>query len=215
MKIKILLVDDHDLVRTGLKSILEVNQEIEVVAESSSGEDALEFLQQADPMPDVVLMDVNMPGIGGIEATRRIHAKYPEIKVIAVTALQDAPFPAQLFKAGATGYVSKGCDASEMFKAIQSVRSGKQFLAEEVSKQINDNDLKEAADSNPFATLSDREMQIMMMVTQGQSNQSICDSLFLSPKTISTYRHRIFDKLDIRNDVELTRMAIRYGIISE
>jgi two-component system, NarL family, invasion response regulator UvrY len=215
LKIKILLVDDHDLVRTGLKSILEVNQEIEVIAEKSSGEDALEFLQQADPMPDVVLMDVNMPGIGGIEATRRIHSKYPDINVIAVTALQEAPFPSQLFKAGATGYVSKGCDAGEMFKAIQSVRSGKQFLAEEVAKQADDNGLKEASDSNPFATLSDREMQIMMMVTQGQSNQSICDSLFLSPKTISTYRHRIYDKLDIHNDVELTRLAIRYGIISE
>ena len=213
--IKILLVDDHDLVRTGLKSILEMNSELKVVAENSSGEEALDYLQNAESLPDVVLMDINMPGIGGMEATKRIHKKYPEIKVIAVTALQEAPFPAQLLKAGASGYVTKGCDASEMFKAIQTVISGKQFLAEEVLKQSDVSTIKESADDNPFAILSDREMQIMMMVTQGQSNQQICDSLFLSPKTISTYRHRIFEKLDISNDVELTRLAIRYGMISE
>ena len=213
--IKILLVDDHDLVRTGLKSILEMNSGLKVVAENSSGEEALDYLQSTESLPDVVLMDINMPGIGGMEATKRIHKKYPEIKVIAVTALQEAPFPAQLLKAGASGYVTKGCDASEMFKAIQTVISGKQFLAEEVLKQSDVSTIKESADDNPFAILSDREMQIMMMVTQGQSNQQICDSLFLSPKTISTYRHRIFEKLDISNDVELTRLAIRYGMISE
>ncbi len=215
MKIKILLVDDHDLVRTGLKTILDANPGYEVVAESSSGEESLDYLQEADPQPDVVLMDINMPGIGGMEATKRIHKKYPDIKVIAVTALQEAPFPAQLIKAGASGYVTKGCDASEMFKAINSVMAGKQFLTEDILKKAEANKSEPLSDKTPLAALSEREMQIMMMITQGQSNQKICDSLFLSPKTISTYRHRIFEKLEISNDVELIRLAIRYGIINE
>jgi two-component system invasion response regulator UvrY len=215
LKIKILLVDDHDLVRTGMKTILDANPGYEVVAESSSGEESLDYLQEADPQPDVVLMDINMPGIGGMEATKRIHKKYPGIKVIAVTALQEAPFPAQLIKAGASGYVTKGCDASEMFKAINSVMAGKQFLTEDVLKKSEANKSEPLSDKTPLAALSEREMQIMMMITQGQSNQKICDSLFLSPKTISTYRHRIFEKLEISNDVELIRLAMRYGIINE
>ncbi|NNJ91992.1 MAG: response regulator [Gammaproteobacteria bacterium] len=201
----ILLVDDHDLVRAGLKSILESNENFQVVAEKASGEEALEYLQTESILPNVVLMDINMPGIGGLETTKRIHHKFPDIKVIAVTALQDAPFPAQLIKAGASGYVTKGSEAREMFNAINSVLEGNQYLDHEVS----------GTDDNPFANLSDREMQVMLMVTQGHSNQYISDSLFLSPKTISTYRHRVFEKLNVSNDVELTHLAIRYGVIGQ
>jgi len=201
----ILLVDDHDLVRAGLKSILESNENFQIVAEKASGEEALDYLQSESVLPDVVLMDINMPGIGGIETTRRIHHRFPEIKVIAVTALQEAPFPAQLIKAGASGYVTKGSDARVMFDAINSVLDGNQYLGQEVSE----------SDDNPFASLSDREMQVMLMVTQGHGNQYISDSLFLSPKTISTYRHRVFEKLNVANDVELTHLAIRHGVIEQ
>jgi len=201
----ILLVDDHDLVRAGLKSILESNENFQIVAEKASGEEALDYLQSESALPDVVLMDINMPGIGGIETTRRIHYRFPEIKVIAVTALQEAPFPAQLIKAGASGYVTKGSDARVMFDAINSVLDGNQYLGQEVSE----------SDDNPFASLSDREMQVMLMVTQGHGNQYISDSLFLSPKTISTYRHRVFEKLNVANDVELTHLAIRHGVIEQ
>ena len=201
----ILLVDDHDLVRAGLKSILESNENFQIVAEKASGEEALDYLQSESVLPDVVLMDINMPGIGGIETTRRIHYRFPEIKVIAVTALQEAPFPAQLIKAGASGYVTKGSDARVMFDAINSVLDGNQYLGQEVSE----------SDDNPFASLSDREMQVMLMVTQGHGNQYISDSLFLSPKTISTYRHRVFEKLNVANDVELTHLAIRHGVIEQ
>ncbi len=201
----ILLVDDHDLVRAGLKSILESNENFQVVAEKASGEEALEYLQSESILPDLVLMDINMPGIGGIETTKRIHHKYPDIKIIAVTALQEAPFPAQLIKVGASGYVTKGCEAKEMFEAINSVLEGRQYLNQEISR----------SDDNPFTGLSDREMQVMLMVTQGHSNQYISDSLFLSPKTISTYRHRVFEKLSVSNDVELTHLAIRHGVIDQ
>ncbi len=201
----ILLVDDHDLVRAGLRSILESSEDFQVVAERASGEEALEYLQSEPALPDVVLMDINMPGIGGIETTRRIHHKFPEVKVIAVTAMQEAPFPAQLIKAGASGYVTKGSEAREMFDAINSVLDGDQYLGHAVSE----------SDDNPFAKLSDREMQVMLMVTQGHGNQYISDSLFLSPKTISTYRHRVFEKLNVGNDVELTHLAIRHGVIEQ
>ena len=202
---RILLVDDHDLVRAGLRSILESNTDFQVIAEKSCGEDALDYLQDSEALPDVVLMDINMPGIGGIETTKRIHHKYPDIKVIAVTALQEAPFPAQLIKVGASGYVTKGCEAKEMFNAINAVLKGNQYLNMDISE----------SDDNPFAGLSYREMQVMLMVTQGHSNQYISDSLFLSPKTISTYRHRVFEKLGISNDVELTHLAIRHGVINQ
>ena len=201
----ILLVDDHDLVRAGLKSILESNENFQVVAEKASGEEALDYLQSESVLPDIVLMDINMPGIGGIETTKRIHHRFPQVKVIAVTALQEAPFPAQLIKAGASGYVTKGSEASEMFDAISSVLEGNQYLDHDFIK----------TDDNPFAGLSEREMQVMLMVTQGHSNQYISDSLFLSPKTISTYRHRVFEKLNVANDVELTHLAIRHGFIEQ
>jgi len=210
---RILLVDDHDLVRAGLKSILESNIGYTILGEQDSGEAAIEFLKHADPLPDVILMDINMPGIGGIEATRRIQRTNPEIKIIAVTALQDDPFPGQLIKAGARGYITKGCPAEEMFDAVNAVMLGKQYLASSVSEKMTLAQMNGSSDDSPFSSLSDREMQIMLMVTQGKSNQSISDSLFLSPKTISTYRHRLFEKLGITNDVELTHMAIRHGVV--
>ena len=212
---RILLVDDHDLVRAGLKSILESNEEFEVVAQTDSGETAINYLQHSVSKPDLVLMDVNMPGIGGIEATRRIKHSYPEVLIIAVTALQEEPFPAQLIKAGASGYITKGCPANEMFEAIRVVMSGRQYLANKVTEKISLGQINGGDHENPFSILSDREMQIMLMITQGHSNQHISDSLFLSPKTISTYRHRLFEKLDISNDVELTHMAIRHGVVDQ
>jgi len=212
---RILLVDDHDLVRSGLKSILQSNEAFEVVAELESGEAATDYFHQAETKPDLVLMDVNMPGIGGIEATRRIKHAFPQVQVIAVTALQDDPFPAQLIKAGASGYITKGCPADELLTAIHTVMSGKQYLAAELSEKMSLGQINQTNGESPFASLSDREMQIMLMITQGNSNQQISDSLFLSPKTISTYRHRLFDKLKVSNDVELTHMAIRHGVVDQ
>ncbi len=213
--IQILVVDDHDLVRSGLRSILQANTRYQVVGEESSGESAIEYVQKSEPRPNLILMDINMPGIGGIEATRRILHGYPEIKVIGVTALQENPFPTQLFKAGATGYVTKGCDARELFTAIDTVMSGKQYLANKVSEKMTLTSINQGTSDDPFAGLSEREMQVMLMVTQGHSNQNISDTLFLSPKTISTYRHRLFEKLGVNNDVELTHMAIRHGIVGQ
>ncbi|MES9902687.1 MAG: UvrY/SirA/GacA family response regulator transcription factor [Sedimenticola sp.] len=209
--IKVLLVDDHELVRTGFRRILEDESGIEVVGEAASGETAVTKADQLKP--DLVLMDVNMPGIGGIEATRKIRRRSPSIQIIAVTVLSDTPFPEQLHEAGAIGYLTKGCPADEMITAIKTVATGKPFIASEVSQKLTIARLTGVDSNSPFATLSPREMQVLMMITQGRKTQDISDSLCLSPKTISTYRHRLFEKLQVETDVELALLAIRHDLV--
>lgn len=208
--IRVMLVDDHELVRTGFKLILDDMPDVVVVGEAESGESALEKIPELKP--DLVLMDINMPGIGGIEATRKIKRKYPNIQVIAITVHTDAPFPAQLHEAGALGYLTKGCPASEMMNAIRTVVSGKPFLSSEVAQKLSLAKLAGIDSERPFESLSKREMQVLMMIVQGSKNQDISDVLCVSPKTVSTYRHRLFEKLDIKTDAELTMLAIRHGV---
>lgn len=210
--IKILLVDDHELVRTGFRHILDDAPGVEVVGEAESGEDAIVKAKQLEP--DLVLMDINMPGIGGIEATRRVRRQNPNTQVIAVTVLSDAPFPEQLHDAGALGYLTKGCPADEMLQAIKVVSAGRPFIDSEVSQKLTLARLTGANPDSPFKTLSQREMQVLLMITQGQKTQEISDSLCLSPKTVSTYRHRLFEKLDVETDVELTLLSLRHGLIN-
>jgi len=209
--ISVLLVDDHELVRTGFRRILEGDPSIEVIGEADSGEDAV--LQVKNLQPSLVLMDINMPGIGGIEATRRVRRQSPNTQVIAVTAMAEAPFPEQLHDAGALGYLTKGCPAEEMFDAIKTVAAGRPFIAHEVSQKLTLARFTGGNPDSPFNSLSRREMQVLLMITQGQKTQDISDTLCLSPKTVSTYRHRLFEKLDVGTDVELTLLALRHGLI--
>ncbi|MCP4289144.1 MAG: response regulator [Gammaproteobacteria bacterium] len=209
--IRVLLVDDHELVRTGFRHILAGSNEVDVVGEANSGEDALAKIKTS--APDLVLMDVNMPGIGGIEATRKIKRLYPSIQVIVITIHSDTPFPEQLHDAGALGYLTKGCPADELFEAIHTVNRGKPFISSEVSKKLTLARINGRDSDTPFSALSQREMQVFLMITQGHKTQEISDSLCLSPKTVSTYRHRLFEKLDVNTDVDLTHLALRYGLI--
>lgn len=209
--IRILLVDDHDLFRAGVRSILQNQEAMVVVGECASGEEALNAVR-SDP-PDLILMDVNMPGIGGIEATRKILQIAPDARVIAVTVLSEDPFPNQLLDAGARGFISKGSDSDEMLDAIQTVMRGQHYISGDVAQKLTLANFRNRGESSPLGTLSAREMQVMMMITSGQSTQQISDALFLSPKTVSTYRHRLYEKLDVANDVELTHLAIRHGLL--
>lgn len=209
--IRIVLVDDHDLFRAGVRSILQSQEGMVVVGEYANGEDAIKAIRN-DP-PDLVLMDVNMPGIGGIEATRKILQVAPAVKVIAVTVLSDDPFPNQLLDAGARGYISKGSGLEEMLAAIRTVMRGQHYISGDVAQKLTLANFRNRGESSPLSTLSAREMQVMMMITRGQGTQQISDSLFLSPKTVSTYRHRLYEKLDVSNDVELTHLAIRHGLL--
>ena len=209
--IRILLVDDHDLFRAGMGSILRSQDGMVVVGEYSDGEQAIEAVRRE--APDLVLMDVHMPGIGGIEATRKILRIAPQTKIIAVTVMSDDPFPNQLLDAGARGYISKGSGSQEMMEAIETVMRGNYYISSDVAQKLTLTNFRKRGEASPLDTLSAREMQIMLMITRGQSNQEISDALFLSPKTISTYRHRLFEKLDVSNDVELTHLEIRHGLL--
>jgi two-component system invasion response regulator UvrY len=208
--IKVMLVDDHELVRTGFRLILDDAEDIEVVAEADSGESALKMIPELKP--DLVLMDINMPGMGGIEATRAIKRKFSDTQVIVVTVHTEAPFPSKLHEAGAIGYVTKGCPASELLDAIRTVVKGKPFLSAEVARKLSLAKLSGVDSELPFESLSKREMQVLMLIVQGAKNQEISDTLCVSPKTVSTYRHRLFEKLGIKTDAELTLMAIRHGV---
>ena len=208
--IKIIVVDDHDLVRTGIIRLLEDTDKITVVAEANCGEDAVKLCREIDPC--VVLMDINMPGIGGLEATKKIIRFNPDIKIIAVTAYNDEPFAARFMQAGASGFISKGAGVAEILTAIVKVRSGQRYISPEIAQRMA---LKPFSEQNlsPFDLLSEREMQTVLMIVSCNKVQEISDKLCVSPKTINTYRYRIFEKLGISGDVELTILAMKYGIV--
>lgn len=210
--IKVMLVDDHSLVRAGIRRILEDYHGIRIVAEAASGEEALNAAR-TQPI-DVVLMDLNMPGIGGLEATRRLLTQNPQLRIVVVTAHSGEPFPTRLLEAGAVGYISKGAAAGEIVLAIQQAYAGERYIGADVAQSLALTMLP-GGGGTPFDKLSQRELQIMLMILQGQSTQVISDKLCLSPKTISTYRYRMFDKLGVHNDVELTQMAMRHHIIAQ
>lgn len=211
--IRIMLVDDHRLVRAGLKRVLTEVADMEVVAEASSGEEALDQVRTVTP--DIILMDINMPGIGGLEATRRLLQRSPTTKVIVVSMHLEEPYPSRMLAAGAAGYISKDSAADEVVTAIRRVNGGGHYVAADVAGNLAASLVKGPSGASPFDQLSQRETQVMLMVTKGYSTQEISDRLHLSPKTVSTYRYRLFEKLGVGNDVELTRMAMRYGLLEE
>lgn len=207
--IKVMLADDHDLVRTGLRRLLDDVAGIQVVGEATSGEQAVEMVRQL-PV-DVILMDINMPGIGGLEATRKILFKYPVIKIIIVTMNEDEVFAQRLLKAGAAGYLTKGCRIAEITHAIREVMANKRYITPQMAQQLALAEISPDGDRSPFKDLSERELQVMVMIMDGKKVNEISDKLCLSPKTISTYRQRLFTKLNIQSDVELARLVLRYG----
>ena len=208
--INVFLVDDHELVRTGIRRILEDVRGIKVVGEAQSGETAVTFCRQHHP--DVILMDMNMPGIGGLEATRKILRIRPDVRIIVLTIHSENPFPTKVMQAGAAGYLTKGAAPDEMIQAIRLVHSGQRYISPEIAQQMALSQFA-SADENPFKSLSERELQIMMMITKGQKVTDISEQLNLSPKTVNSYRYRLFSKLNINGDVELTHLAIRYGML--
>ncbi|WBE26277.1 UvrY/SirA/GacA family response regulator transcription factor [Denitrificimonas caeni] len=209
--IKLLLVDDHDLVRTAIARMLSDISDLQVLGQASSGEQAYSML--ADLEPHVVLMDIRMPGIGGLEATRKIKQRFPQVKVLALSAYADDPFPTRLLQAGASGYLTKGSCIEETVRAIRLVAAGKHYLSPDIAQQMALKSFDNNQHNCPFEQLSDREMQVSLMIANGQKIQSISDLLCVSPKTVNTYRYRIFDKLNIENDVELALLAVRHNLV--
>ena len=208
--IEILIVDDHQLARVGTSRLLSDFENIKVIGEAENGEQAIEKVSELKP--DVVLMDIQMPGIGGLEATRRCLRVDPELKVIGLTIYEDEPYPSKMLSVGAAGYLTKDASVHEMVRAIKKVMSGQRYIGSDVAQQLA---LRPFTDrvTSPFEQPSSREMQITLMVIVGYGAPEISKKLSLSPKTVNSYRYRIFDKTRVRNDVGLTRLAIRHGII--
>lgn len=210
--INVLLVDDHELVRTGIEVLLNSQEDISVVGIAHCGELALEMLDRITP--DVVLMDVNMPGIGGMEACRRVLQKHEKIKVIALSVHNDGPIPQQLLKLGALGFISKGSPVEEMVCAIRTVFNGKRYLCSEVANNLAFQRIP-GSNNSPFTKLSQRESEVTNLILQGKSIKDMSDMLVLSDKTINTYRYRLYEKLKVKNDVELTRLAVKFKYIDD
>lgn len=209
--IKVLVVDDHDLVRTGITRMLADIDGLQVIGQADSGEEALKKVRELKP--DVVLMDVKMPGIGGLEATRKLLRSYPDLKVIAVTACEDDLFPTRLLQAGAAGYLTKGAALEEMVQAIRMAFAGQRYISSQIAQQLALKSFQPNNSGSPFDSLSEREIQIALMIANCHKVQTISDKLCLSPKTVNTYRYRIYEKLSITSDVELALLAVRHGMV--
>ncbi len=223
--IRIMLVDDHEIVRTGLKTYLETQNGMQVVAEASSGEEALQLAPHS--RPEVIVMDITMPGMGGIEATRQFVSAYPEGRILALTVHTDQQYFFEMMAAGAAGYLAKQAAAEELVEAIQAVAHGQVYLQpvlarwlledyrrllnlyERQEEQVSQRRMK----SDNLDVLSKREIQVLKMVADSKSNQQIGDELGISPKTVSRHRERIMQKLNIHTSVELVKFAVKTGLI--
>ena len=208
--IKLMIVDDHDLVRVGLRHIISKVRHIRIVADTGCGREALKLCREHNP--DVMLLDISMPGLSGFEVTRRVVQSHPSTRIIILTVHTEAPFPARLLEAGAHGYLTKACPASELMDAIDAVAHGERYIGSDVAQQLA-LWLLPGSHRSPFDELSSREMEVSMMLTQGTGVPAISEMLCLSPKTIATYKYRIYEKLGIRNEVQLVRMAYQFGLL--
>ena len=208
MTIRVFMGDDHALVRTGLRMILAGEADIEIGGEADSGEDALPRIRQLKP--DVVLCDLHLPGVSGLEVTERIVRGDYGSRVIVVSVLEDGPMPKRLIEAGASGYVGKGGDASELVRAVRTVASGKRYLASTIAQNMALSGLD--GEDSPFDALTAREMEIAMLLIQGLRQEQIAQRLSLSAKTINTHKTRLFDKLQVNDSIALARLASQYGM---
>lgn len=204
-----MLVDDHAVVRMGFKLLLQGADDIEVVAEAESGEEAIK--RYPEIKPDVVVMDISMPGIGGLEAVTRLLAKDPAAKVLILSAHEDSSHPKRLLKAGAVGYLSKRSAAEELIQAIHQVFNGKTFLDSKLAQAMAMQQL--TGEQNPVEVLSDREFEVFMLLAKGQSVAQIAEKLFLSPRTVGTHLYNIKQKLNAGNSAEITLIAMRNGLL--
>ena len=209
MAIRVFLIDDHALVRTGMKMILANEVDMEVVGESETGEEALPLIRQIKP--DVVLCDLHLPGYSGLEVTERIVRGDQQTRVIIVSVLEDGPLPKRLLEAGASGYIGKGGDASELIRAVRDVSRGKRYLGTSIAQNLAL--LTVGGDTSPFDALSPRELEVAMLLTQGLRQEDIAKRLSLSAKTVNTHKTRLFEKTGVQDNIALARLAAQYGLL--
>ena len=211
MTIRVYLIDDHALVRTGMKMILANELDIEVVGDADSGELALPQIRKLKP--DVVLCDLHLPGLSGLEITERITRSDLPTKVIIVSVLEDGPLPKRLIEAGACGYLGKAGDAAELLRAVRDVARGKRYLGSNVAQNMALSNVAGSGGASPFDELSPRELEVAMLLVQGLRQEDIAQRLSLSAKTINTHKTRLFQKVGIQDNIALARLCTQYGLL--
>jgi len=214
MSIRILLADDHKITRQGLRSLLDKQADMEVVAEAEEGRTAVRLVLEM--LPDMVIMDVSMPDLNGMEAARQIVDAFPNVKIIALSMHSDALFVTEMLRSGASGYLLKDCAFEELARAIRTVVAGKTYLSPTISGVVVDDYLHRLskADFSGSEVLSNREREVLQLLAEGKSTKQIALKLYISAKTVETHRRQIMDKLDIHSIAELTKYAIRKGFTS-
>jgi DNA-binding NarL/FixJ family response regulator len=212
MAIRILLVDDHPIFISGLSALLKEEKEIEIVAEAFNGEQAIDLAGKF--LPDLILTDVQMPVKDGVEATKEIHKRFPQIKIIAITMLNESMNIKKMLEAGASGYVLKTIEKEELIRVIKKVAGGEKHFSEEVTAQLMNNFSSKSSSQNPTDILTKREKEILALIARGLTDKEIAEQVFLSSLTIITHRKNILSKLGLKNKVELTRFAIEHNLIS-
>jgi two-component system, NarL family, response regulator NreC len=214
MSIRVLLADDHKITRQGLRSLLEKQPDVEVVAEAENGRSAVRLAGEL--APDIIIMDITMPDLNGIEATRQILSESPDIKIIALSMHSDTLFVTEMLKSGAAGYLLKDCAFEELTRAIKTVVDNKTYLSPSISGIVVDDYIHRLskADFSNSEVLSDREKEVLQLMAEGNSTKEIAQKLHISVKTVETHRRQIMNKLDIHTVAELTKYAIRKGLTS-
>lgn len=213
--IKVLLAEDHTIVRKGIRSLLTDAQNIEVVGEAEDGREAVEKAESL--LPDIVLMDITMPNLNGIEATRQIKRLQPQVNVLILTMYTNEEYIFQVLHAGASGYLVKQSAPGELLSAIEAVYRGDTYLSPAISKKIVDGFLRQgegAAVQTRYDTLTAREREILQLITEGHSNKDIAELLTISVKTVGVHRNNLMEKLDMHNTTDLVKYALRKGIIT-
>lgn len=211
-KIKIMVVDDHAILREGIRALLSLEDDIEIVGEASEGNQAVEKARELNP--DVVIMDIAMPGMDGLEATRRMKKKTPKLKVLVLTQHDNKEYILSTIKAGAAGYVPKRALGSELVTAIRAVHKGESFLYPSAATALIEEYRQQTAGEDPYDSLTAREREILKLIADGHTSRKIADMLFLSLKTVLGHRTRIMEKLNIHNRTELIKFAMRKGLVS-
>jgi two-component system invasion response regulator UvrY len=207
--IRVILVDDHSVVRMGFKMLIESESDMEVICEAESGEEGIKVFKELKP--DVVVMDITMPGIGGLESIERILAFDKNAKILVLSAHEDSVHPKRVLNAGALGYLTKRSAAEELIKAIRSISSGKKYLEAAIAQQMAITQL--SGENNPVEVLSDREFEVFMALAKGKSTNEIAETMHLSPRTVGTHLYNIKQKLNANNSAEIALIAIRCGLL--
>lgn len=212
--IRVLLAEDHTIVRKGLISLLKDEMNIKVVGEADDGREAIK--KAGELLPDIVVMDISMPRLNGMDATRQIKKRYPEVKVLILTMHIDEAYILEVLQAGASGYIIKKAVPTEFVSAIQAVHQGDLYLSPQVSKTVIQQYLKnvQTGKEKVEPQLTDREREIVQLIAEGHSNREISERLFISIKTVESHRSKIMEKGDLHSSADITRYAIRKGIIS-